>query len=212
MKTKIQLCIFLLAILLLTVNNLYSQSCTQCDNTGNPPGTLASEIGQNTTAYGSYSFAGGVNSTAEGGVSFAFGSNAYSQSAYAISLGSSTTALKSNSFALGSFCTSNGTNSFVLGNGLNSSTKLTNSVDNSLMIGFYSDKPTLFIGESNGIGSTGKIGIGDITNPLAKLHIKADDGEQAALFIEPYTFGGTYDAELWMGTSDYGLRAAYGKL
>ncbi|MEZ5199226.1 MAG: hypothetical protein R2764_23425 [Bacteroidales bacterium] len=211
MKTKFQL-YTLCSIFIFSGSILYSQTCTQCDNSGNPPGTLASEIGQNTTASGSYSFAGGINSSAIELASFAFGASALANDVYAVSLGAMTTADNSNSFALGSFCKASGTSSFVLGNGPNSASILTNSIGYSLMVGFNSDKSTLFVSPSSGNGSTGKIGIGDVTSPSAKLHIKADEGEQAALFIEPYTFGGSYDAELWMGTSAYGLRAAYGKL
>ena len=53
------------------------------------------------------------------------------------------------------------------------------------MVGFNSDLPTLFVGGSIGLGLTGKIGIGDVTDPHAKLHIKADDGENVDLLLEP---------------------------
>jgi len=44
-----------------------------------------------------------------------------------------------------------------------------------MMIGFKSNLPTFFVGESSGVNRTGKIGIGNVTSPAAKLHIKADD-------------------------------------
>ncbi|MCD4696484.1 MAG: hypothetical protein K8S16_09620, partial [Bacteroidales bacterium] len=108
-------------------------------------------------------------------------------------------------------CKASGTSSFVLGNGPNSTSILENSVGYSLMMGFNSDKPTFFVGESGGAGTTGSIGIGDVTDPQAKLHIKADDGEPARLFIEPHTFG-VGNSELWLGTEDYGLTASYNRL
>ncbi|MEZ5197831.1 MAG: hypothetical protein R2764_16020 [Bacteroidales bacterium] len=176
-----------------------SQNCTQCDNSGNPPGTYASEIGQNTTADGDWSFAGGYSSQSSGVLSFAFGANCNSDGPYSVTLGHSIEAYGLQSMVIGT------------GAGNEESELLKNYNSQSLMIGFGSEKPSLYVGPSSP-GHTGSIGIGDITNPQAKLHIKADNGEQAALFIEPYTFGGTYDAELWMGTSAYGLRAAFGKL
>ncbi|OQX78620.1 MAG: hypothetical protein B6D61_05090 [Bacteroidetes bacterium 4484_249] len=212
MKTQIIKNTLLTIVFTISLIIVQSQNCTQCDNTGNPTGTYASEVGQNTTASGDYSFAGGINSTAQGGVSFAFGGSALAQSSYSFALGAQTTAVNSGAFALGSFCTASGTKSFVLGNGLGSSTILNNSVSYSLMIGFNSDKPTFFVGQSIGAGYTGKVGIGDVTDPQAKLHLKADDGEQAVMFIEPHTFSAANNAYLWMGTSEYGLRAAYNKL
>ncbi|MEZ5147453.1 MAG: T9SS type A sorting domain-containing protein [Bacteroidales bacterium] len=191
---------------------LYSQSCTQCDNSGDPPGTYASEIGQGTTASGDYSFAGGINSEASEGVAFAFGNTAKALGAYSVAFGAVTTANGGNSYALGSFCSAIGTNSFVIGNGMNSSILFENTIGYSMMIGFNSDRPTFFIGKASGIGSTGKIGIGDVTDPQAKLHIKADENEPATLFIESHSFGGNNSASLWLGTQDFGLKALYGKL
>jgi hypothetical protein len=53
------------------------------------------------------------------------------------------------------------------------------------MIGIGSTKPTFFVGQSYGIEKTGRIGIGNVTNPQAKLHIRADEGEDASLLLEP---------------------------
>ncbi|HPE44187.1 MAG TPA: T9SS type A sorting domain-containing protein, partial [Bacteroidales bacterium] len=61
---------------------------------------------------------------------------------------------------------------------------LDNNVNRSLMIGFESTKPTFFVGPSNGINSTGRIGIGNVTDPQAKLHIRADALEDASLLLE----------------------------
>ena len=43
----------------------------------------------------------------------------------------------------------------IIGNGM--ADTLTNNISNSLMVGFYSDIPTLFVGPSSGPGTTGKI-------------------------------------------------------
>ena len=99
----------------------------------------------------------------------------------------------------------------VIGTGASLSNKLTNGIFQSLMIGFGSEKPTLFIGPG-GPGYTGQVGIGDVTDPQAKLHIKADENEVAELFIEPHYFTGGENTRLRLGTMDYGLSAGYGKL
>lgn len=147
------------------------QECVQCDNT-TTTGLFSSAIGKNTIAKGDYSFAGGYSSEVEGANSIAFGNRA-------INLGSS-------SVALGQFVRIYTSTAMVLGAGHNLENPLINSKTRSLMIGFGSTKPTFFVGESIGVNSTGKIGIGNVTSPQAKLHIRADKGEDASLLLEPF--------------------------
>ncbi len=66
--------------------------------------------------------------------------------------------------------------------------RLINTIGNSLMIGFNSIYPTLFIDKSPSKFRTGKVGIGNVTKPEAKLHILADHGENAGLFVEQTNF------------------------
>jgi len=146
------------------------QECVQCDNT-TTTGLFSSAIGKNTIAKGDYSFAGGYSSEVEGANSIAFGNRA-------INLGSS-------SVALGQFVRNYTSTAMVLGAGHNLENPLINSKTRSLMIGFGSTKPTFFVSESIGVNSTGKIGIGNITDPQAKLHILADADEDASLLLEP---------------------------
>lgn len=78
----------------------------------------------------------------------------------------------------------------VIGSGINGSggAYLVNSTSNSLMVGFNSARPTLFVSASpNSLGSTtktGKVAIGDVT-PQAKLHIRSDQSEDAGIIIVP---------------------------
>jgi len=52
------------------------------------------------------------------------------------------------------------------------------------MIGFNSDKATFFVSETPYNRQTGSIGIGNVTDPQAKLHIRADEEEHATLRLE----------------------------
>jgi len=203
------LLIFWLTVIALSAT---SQNCVQCDENSSATGNYASVIGISTLATNDGAFAGGIGSEANGAHSFAFGHTAKTFGHYSFALGGLTTANGSSSFAFGSNCTASGTNSFVIGYGQNPSTLLNNPIGYSLMIGINSDRPTLFIGESGGAGHTGSIGIGDVTEPQAKLHIKADDNEPAVLLIEPHIFTGGESAKIRLGTMDYGVSAGYGRL
>ena len=80
-------------------------------------------------------------------------------------------------------------NSIVMGLGcINTSDYLVNNIPNSLMIGFNSDKPTLYVGPSNGIGTTGNVGIGTSTT-TAKIDIVSDGNtyEHNALSVKNST-------------------------
>jgi hypothetical protein len=201
----------LVAAIMMAGNVHVIAQCIECPG-GVATGNASSVMGMNNSASGDYSFAGGVNSVASGGVSFAFGGSALAEGAYSVALGGLAKASYANSFAMGSFCTAEASNSFVIGTGVTDMLKITNTVPHSLVMGFGSTKPTFFIGPSNGWSSTGKIGIGDVTDPQSKLHIKADNNEAAEVFIEPHLFGGSYSATLWLGTKEYGIRARWGRL
>lgn len=74
--------------------------------------------------------------------------------------------------------------------GTSSDYYLVNDSSNSLMVGFNSVKPTLFVSKSpndcsHGIlNKTGRVGIGDVM-PQAKLHIRSDVGENAGIILTP---------------------------
>jgi hypothetical protein len=195
LKSRILVVIFFYA----STYSGYTQ-CVQCDTNSFALGNFSSAIGMHnsTTASSTSAFVGGYGSVADGALSFAFGQ-------YVKATGTS-------SYALGRFVESMHTGTMVIGTGGSLDNKLINNVHNTLMIGFGSSRPTLFVGRSPGEGYTGSIGIGDVTEPQSKLHIKGDYLEQAEIFIEPYVFGGSYRASLWLGTKDYGIRARYTSL
>ena len=187
--------------------------CTYCS--GNEVNNDASAIGESNASLGEFSFASGMGNRAIGKYSHAFGlknqttnwesfaagySNTSSGVASiclgstctatgkgAFAAGVNTTAIGFASFALGHNVRTSGStyNSFVFGSGVSDKKLLENSVPNSLMIGFFSTYPTFFVSPSEGEFKTGRIGIGDITEPEAKLHIKADNNEDAAIMLEP---------------------------
>ncbi len=156
-------------LLLLTgLQQGYGQ-CISCDGT-TTSGLFPSAIGRYTQATGNYSFAGGIYSEAQGQASMAFGNRTYATGA--------------NSIVLGMFLKTNTSPAIVLGAGFDVNNRLENAVPYSMMIGFGSTKPTLFVGPSIGVNSTGKIGIGNVTDPQAKLHIRADQYDDASLLLE----------------------------
>ncbi len=163
-------------------------------------GTYASAIGENNDVNGNHSFVGGVNSETNGLRTFAFGNTAKALANNAVALGHSITSNGVASFTFGKYLTANGTDSYVIGKGNTSSSRLVNDIPNSLMIGFNSTKPTFFVSESFGLEATGKIGIGNVTNPLAKLHIKADTDEDVDLLLEPGS--GDNFAKLYIGSTE----------
>jgi hypothetical protein len=182
-----------LTLLFLSLQQSFAQQCVQCDGT-TTSGLFPSAIGRYTKATANYSFAGGIYSEANGSASIAFGNRAYATGA--------------NSVVLGMFLKTNTSPAIVLGAGFDQNNRLENDVPYSMMIGFGSTKPTLFVSPSGGVNNTGRIGIGNVTDPQAKLHIKADANEDASLRLEPT--GSTYNAVVYFTNSGHAIKAKTG--
>lgn len=73
--------------------------------------------------------------------------------------------------AVGRYLRVNAEHAMVLGRGLLPNSRLTNDTADSLMVGFNSDMPTVFVGPSSGAGTTGDVGIGTVA-PEAKLDVR----------------------------------------
>ncbi len=92
---------------------------------------------------------------------------------YCYGVGINGVALGYNSRCTGAFSIAHGVDvvsyaakSMVIGSGANSNDRLINGIPNSLMIGFNSNVPTIFVASANGqLGSTGNVGIGTTTIP-----------------------------------------------
>jgi hypothetical protein len=146
----------------------FGQQCTNCSQP--PTGTNASAIGTTTTASGHSSFVSGMSSEAKGAASTAIGVNALANADL--------------SLAIGQFVSNYGSNSIVIGRGINNDIRLTNGVANTMIIGFNSNYPTLFVSETKSGFQSGSIGIGNVTAPQAKLHIRADVDKDADLLLQ----------------------------
>lgn len=180
--------LFLFTVLLLINGAIILGQCVVCDQTP--------------TAYGASII--GNNSTAEGPGSVAIGSN------------SNTSATGINSIAIGSKVETIAGLSMVIGVGPNATgERLINNIQKSLMIGFDSQYPTLFVSRpyvtSPNHTTTGRIGIGNITDPQSKLHLRSDEGEAANIFLEPSEWTNDFNAEIWMGNQLHGISADISK-
>ena len=157
--------------------------CVQCDGC-TTTGTNASAIGKNTTASGNNAFAGGYNTIASGSNSFSFGYGSKATQSTNIALGKTALATGSGAMAIGAYVKASAQNSYAIGSGATSSTPLTNSTANSIALGINSNKPTILITKALNNNYTGKVAIGQVTAPQAKLHLKSDTNEDAGVFIE----------------------------
>jgi hypothetical protein len=181
---KISVIIFMSVFLLLSIK-LQSQQCVDCNSSNTTNGSYASAIGTNNHADGDFSFVAGENSRADGRSSFSFGQSSKVYDNYALGIGRYLDAYGSSSLAIGRFLRTLTPDAMVIGYGYSETQTLDNNINRSLMIGLESTKPTFFVGPSSGVNNTGRIGIGDITAPEAKLHIRADAGEDADILLEP---------------------------
>ena len=169
-------------------------------------GNYSTALGKNSVASGNSSFAVGKNSEANGMSSVAMGLGCTSSGNMGVSLGFFASANNSYTLAAGRNVQATATGSFVIGTGYSTDT-LTNNVSSSLMIGINSTRPTFFVGNSvGGPTRTGNIGIGDVTDPEAKLHIKADAVENATLFLQSSDWNSKY-AEIQIGTTENTIKA-----
>lgn len=133
------------------------------------PEGASSNIGKNNRATGNYSFAAGWGCESSGQTSFALG------------YGSNSVGLCS--MALGMYTQSQSAYGITIGQGYSYTKPLSNTTA-GIMLGSGSNLPTLFITNQNIENRTGKIGIGDMTDPQAKLHIMGDAMEDVGIILE----------------------------
>ncbi|MBN3034543.1 MAG: hypothetical protein JW861_03090 [Bacteroidales bacterium] len=195
------------ALLIMAASFIYSQQCTSCSPGSIITGLYSSALGIDNTSSGEASFASGKNNTAQGMYSMALGYGIQATGNSSVALGLYNTASGAYSIGIGTYLQATQTRSLVIGTGYNFDNPLISNIPNSLMLGFGSNKSTLFVSTAPANGKTGKMGLGDITSPSAKLHIKADLGEEAALLVEPHTWSGSSWAEIRLGDNQNAVRA-----
>ena len=193
----------LIFISILFASGLIAQDCTSCDETIST-GQNSSAIGKNTKATGFTAFASGFASEATAYYSTALGFYSFATYNSAISIGN---AVKANAHK-----------SIVIGSGSFDHGKyLENNTERSLLVSFNSTNPTFSVREplnqTAELDKTGRVGIGNVNNqfgilsPKAKLHIKADQDEPAAVLIEPNNWSAGEEARLILGDTNHFIRA-----
>lgn len=132
---------------------------------GKATGSDAIAIGRNCHATGAPSTAIGYASSATGSASMALAYAGTASGNYSLALGDSITASGADSVAIGTYVTAGtATGSMVIGYGAGAgANNLTNNIVKSLMVGFDSTVPTLYVGPSSGAGTYGSVGIGTTT-------------------------------------------------
>jgi hypothetical protein len=216
--------IMLIAGLALLTSTVFSQNieCVSCSNNvidftkyasgvggeNTATGLKAFVAGSNSQALGDYSVAMGYGCNATENYSFAFGKNTLASQVYAFSLGKYSESTSAAAFSLGTYLKASDQYSMVIGKGFGFSFPLENNIQNSLMVGFDSNLPTLFVGPAVGTGKTGKIGIGNVSDPQAKLHIRADTADDATLRLEPVIGSSKVSRIYFSNTNDYYIQAA----
>jgi len=203
MKIKFILFCSITLMLLGTTQPLPAQEiCSTCP--GNKvSGIQSSAFGLSNTVEANYSFVAGRESVIkqgnhhgniigsyskiDGGFhSIVIGSFSSATNDFSYVFGPYSKARGSLSFALGAYVEARSGGSFIIGNSADT-TRFINNISNSLMIGFGSRLPTLFVEKapfSLDHDRTGRIGIGNVTAPQAKLHIRADQYDDASILLE----------------------------
>lgn len=219
MRTKCSIrLIFLLCFLIIELSTINAQVNYFGTTVG---GTTPSAIGTQTKATGNYSFSAGYMSEATNSTAIALGWQAKATGVQSVSIGQSCSSANQaysfgqnakadgqQSLAIGRFVKTDpvyGFGSIVLGSSI-SGQELNNNISNSLMIGFNSTVPTLFVGPSASYTGIGKVGIGTST-PLTNLHILSNTGENAILYVQNKQFTGTIFAGLFLGNQSHGITA-----
>jgi len=162
----------------------------QVHYSGCSTGTDASAIGKNNNASGEISFAGGINSIASGYGSYAFGNLCNATMNFSYAMGINSKALGVRAIAIGSDVVARQNGSIAIGRGEENYPLDVNI--NGIGMGIGSNLPTLTVFCARGKNLTGKIAIGNIDEPQAKLHIISDNEYDADILIQSHNGNSAY--------------------
>ena len=173
-------------------------------------GISSTALGNMSSATGNYSLAAGYKSIASSQTSIAIGYEAKSNDFKSVAIGEFSETKYTQSYAFGQHCITNASNSMAIGRSMQTNASgaiafgyststgpMINGINNSLMIGFNSTKPTFFVGPSPSYTGIGNVGIGT-TNPVARFQVA--DGD---IFIQDINKGiimKSPDGSCWRGT------------
>ena len=127
----------------------------------------------------------GNQNTAGGNYSLAAGSGCQSVGQSSIAMGFASKAGGLCSLALGMSVESQSDYSITIGRGQGLAEPLLNTTG-GIMMGMGSSLPTFYISPQFSTNRTGKVGIGNVTDPQAKLHIRGDALEDADILLVSY--------------------------
>jgi hypothetical protein len=201
----------LFIITLIFLAGAKSQNCINCFNNTINSVDYSSALGEENTSTGLSSFASGKLNQATGWFTTALGYGNISSGVSAFSAGVYNSMTGAYSIGIGNYLQATQSRSFIIGSGSGLNSPLINNKPNSLMIGFGSVNPTFFVSGAPGGNKTGSIGVGNITDPQAKIHIKLDLTEKTAIRIEPYAWMYENWAEIQFGNEQYAIRGTHNK-
>ncbi len=190
---------------------------TNCDVTGirsfgggynsDVSGNYSVGLGYNANVGGTYSFGFGRDTDVTGSYSIGLGYNSDATASFSTSIGTRTKATGSNTLAIGTDAKATVTKAFAIGVGYNTTYPLENNISNSLMVGFNSNLPTLFVGAGSGVGTYGKVGIAT-TTPSSSFEVADVNGSDIDTKLNGFTLINGAGSSLLFGN---GSGAAYGE-
>ncbi|MFI5204268.1 MAG: hypothetical protein ACHQF2_07205 [Flavobacteriales bacterium] len=129
--------------------------------------------------------------------------SAFGHAEFSVGIGRQARSFANYSVSIGNYVRTSAAalNSIVMGSGVIFNANLENTIPNSMMIGFNSDKPTLFIYSADGIGTVGRVGVGT-TEP--------DNIFEVGSGVQRLSIGSAYTADLKSGTSYVGFNVSRG--
>ena len=170
---------------------------------------FSSILGIDNIATGRGAIAGGVDCQALGDYSVAFGYDAIANNNFAYAFGRDLLTHAPNSVTIGNYLETWASKSIVIGSGYDDENRLINGKPGSMMIGFMSTVPTLFISKSppykSFMNRTGRVGIGNVTEPQTKLHVRADEDEKAELYLQSFDWNNSSIARIFIGDTLHGI-------